>query len=81
MQLQAIADIHTCLTLLACDLRCSQVAAFIGAASDREVVFTRNATEAINLVAQTWGLSNLREGDEVLLTKRWIGCSELKDAL
>lgn len=42
-----------------------QVAAFIGAASDREVVFTRNATEAINLVAQSWGLDNIREGDEV----------------
>lgn len=45
-----------------------KVAAFIGAASDREVVFTRNATEAINLVAQTWGLSNLKEGDEIVLS-------------
>jgi selenocysteine lyase/cysteine desulfurase len=44
-----------------------QVAAFIGADSDREVVFTRNATEAINLVAQTWGLENIKEGDEVQL--------------
>lgn len=46
------------------DARCT-VARFIGAASDREVVFTRNATEAINLVAQTWGVSNLQPGDEV----------------
>ncbi len=45
-----------------------KVAAFIGAASAREIVFTRNATEAINLVARTWGDANLREGDEVLLS-------------
>ena len=43
-------------------------AAFVGAASSREIVFTRNASEAINLVARTWGDANLREGDEVLLT-------------
>ena len=43
-------------------------AAFVGAASPREIVFTRNASEAINLVARTWGDANLREGDEVLLT-------------
>ena len=41
---------------------------FVGAASATEIVFTRNATEAINLVARTWGDANLREGDEVLLT-------------
>ncbi|KAK6123114.1 hypothetical protein DH2020_043150 [Rehmannia glutinosa] len=34
----------------------------------REIVFTRNATEAINLVAYSWGLSNLKKGDEVVLT-------------
>jgi len=45
-----------------------KVAAFIGAASAREIVFTRNASEAINLVARTWGEANLHEGDEVLLT-------------
>ena len=44
------------------------MAAFIGAASPREIVFTRNASEAINLVARTWGEANLREGDEVLLS-------------
>jgi len=42
----------------------AKVAAFIGATSDREVVFTRNASEAINLVAHTWGLANLKPGDE-----------------
>jgi len=45
-----------------------KVAAFIGAASAREIVFTRNASEAINLVARSWGDANLREGDEVLLS-------------
>jgi cysteine desulfurase/selenocysteine lyase len=46
----------------------SLVAAFVGAASAREIVYTRNASEAINLVARTWGEANLREGDEILLT-------------
>lgn len=37
-------------------------------ASAREIVFTRNASEAINLVARTWGDANLKQGDEILLT-------------
>jgi len=44
------------------------VRAFINAASTREVIFTRNATEAINLVARAWGDTNLGPGDEVLIT-------------
>ena len=44
------------------------VADFIGAASARECVFVRNTTEAINLVAQTWGRRNIREGDLIVLT-------------
>jgi len=43
------------------------VAALIGGA-EHEVVFTRGATEAINLVAQTWGIANLRPGDRILLS-------------
>jgi cysteine desulfurase/selenocysteine lyase len=43
----------------------AKVARFIGAPSDREIVFTRNASEAINLVANTWGVANLKQGDEV----------------
>jgi hypothetical protein len=43
----------------------STVARFIGASSHREVIFTRNATESINLVAQSWGEANLQTGDEV----------------
>ena len=46
----------------------TSTARFISASSPREIVFTRNASEAINLVARTWGDANLREGDEVLLT-------------
>jgi cysteine desulfurase / selenocysteine lyase len=44
------------------------VARFIGAAEPREVIFTRNATEGINLVAQAWGRTNVREGDEILIS-------------
>ena len=42
---------------------------FIGAADVREIVFTRNATESINLVAATWGRRNLKPGDEVLISE------------
>jgi cysteine desulfurase / selenocysteine lyase len=45
------------------------VARFINAPSAREVVFTRNATEGINLVAYAWGLPNLGPGDVVLVTE------------
>eukprot|EP00803_Ostreobium_quekettii_P006604 evm.model.scf_166.3 EVM.evm.TU.scf_166.3 scf_166:14470-16415(+) len=45
-----------------------QVAAFVGAGESREVVFTRNASEAMNLVAYSWGMSNLREGDEIIIS-------------
>ncbi|MBO9310190.1 MAG: aminotransferase class V-fold PLP-dependent enzyme, partial [Chloroflexi bacterium] len=42
---------------------------FLGAASSREIIFTRNATEAINLVAHAWGLANLRPGDQILISE------------
>jgi cysteine desulfurase/selenocysteine lyase len=45
------------------------VADHLGAADRREVVFVRNATEAINLVARAWGDANLGEGDRILLTE------------
>jgi len=41
---------------------------FINAASTKEIVFTRNATEAINLIVQTWGRKNLKAGDTVILS-------------
>jgi cysteine desulfurase/selenocysteine lyase len=45
-----------------------KVAQFINARSRNEIVYTRNATEAINLVAYSWGLDNLKTGDEIILT-------------
>jgi len=44
------------------------VARFLNARDESEVVWVRGATEAINLVAATWAASNLRPGDEVVLT-------------
>jgi len=44
------------------------VRAFVNARSVREIIFTRNATESINLVARAWSDANLRAGDEVLIT-------------
>lgn len=46
-----------------------RIAAFIGAGSSEEVIFTRNTTESINLVAFTWARAFLRPGDLVLLTE------------
>lgn len=46
-----------------------KIARFLNASSEREIVFTRNATEAINLVASTWGDANLKAGDEIILTE------------
>jgi len=45
-----------------------KIARFINARSHQEVVYTRNASEAINLVAYTWGLDQLQPGDEVVLS-------------
>jgi cysteine desulfurase / selenocysteine lyase len=47
----------------------ASVARFIGAPDAHEVVFTRNATEAINLVAYAWGRRNIGRGDVILLTE------------
>ncbi|MFZ9696381.1 MAG: SufS family cysteine desulfurase [Ilumatobacteraceae bacterium] len=46
----------------------SAVRRFINAPKVHEVIFTKNATEALNLVAQSWGSANLRAGDAVVLT-------------
>jgi hypothetical protein len=43
----------------------AKVAGLINAPTDREIVFTRNASEAINLVAYSWGMEHLKQGDEV----------------
>jgi cysteine desulfurase/selenocysteine lyase len=46
----------------------AKVAAFVNAPAADEIVFTKNATEALNLVAQAWGRANLAAGDVVVLT-------------
>lgn len=47
----------------------SKVADFIGSPSEKNIIFTRNATESINLVAQSWGRVHLKAGDEILITE------------
>ena len=44
------------------------VRAFLNAKSSREIIFTRNSTESLNLVAYSYGLSHVKEGDEVLVS-------------
>jgi cysteine desulfurase/selenocysteine lyase len=46
-----------------------KVAKFINARSTEEIVFTRNATEALNLVAYSWGRSNVNNGDTIVITE------------
>src|SRR5687767_7836568 len=46
-----------------------KVRKYLNAASSREIVFVRGTTEAINLVAQTFGRANVGRGDEVLITE------------
>jgi cysteine desulfurase/selenocysteine lyase len=43
---------------------------FLNASSTREIIFVRGATEGINLIAQSWGRRNVREGDEIVIT--WL---------
>ena len=47
----------------------AKVASFVGATRTTEILFAKNATEALNLVANSWGRANLAEGDAVLLTE------------
>ena len=46
-----------------------KVSEFINASSPNEIVFTRNTTEAINLVATSWAEENLKEGDEIIISE------------
>ena len=50
------------------ELARKKVQAFLNASSPGEIVFARGATEAINLVAKSWGEQNLKEGDEIMIT-------------
>lgn len=71
---QTNANIHRGLHTLsqeatdAHELARQKVQGFINAASSREVIFTRGTTESINLVAQSWGRTNLKAGDQVLVS-------------
>ncbi|MGD2157507.1 MAG: cysteine desulfurase [Anaerolineales bacterium] len=51
------------------ELARKKIADFIGADSASQVIFTRNTTESINLVAQSWGRANLQDGDLIILTE------------
>ena len=51
------------------ELARQKVATFVNAPSPREIIFTRQATEALNLVAYAWGLNNLGPGDVVVVTE------------
>jgi cysteine desulfurase/selenocysteine lyase len=46
-----------------------KIGEFINASTDKEIIFTRNTTEAINLVSQSWGKTFLKAGDEIILTE------------
>src|ERR687885_2216650 len=46
-----------------------KVAKFINARSTDEIIFTRNATEAINLISYSWGRSNINKNDEIVITE------------
>ena len=45
-----------------------KVRKFLNAPTGDAVIFTRNATEAINLVASSWGMDNISEGDEIIIS-------------
>src|SRR6186713_1577176 len=47
----------------------TRVAKFINARSAEEIIWTRGTTEGLNLVANTWGLKNLKAGDVIMLTE------------
>ncbi|MBI1741964.1 cysteine desulfurase [Candidatus Acetothermia bacterium] len=68
------ANVHRAVHTLSYEASCAyeeahkKVAKFIGAKSWREVVFTRNATESMNVVAYAWGLQHLQPDDEIVVT-------------
>lgn len=91
---ECYANVHRGVYFLSEEATCSyehardKVASFINAAAREEVIFTRNTTESINLVAYAWGRANIGPGDRVLLTEMehhsnivpWQLLAEEKDA-
>ncbi len=65
------------------------VADFVGGVQPEEIIFTRGTTEAINLVAYTWGETNIKEGDEIVITEMehhanlvpWVMLAKRKNAI
>ncbi len=52
-----------------------KIKSFLNAADAHEIIFTRSATESVNLVAQTWGRQNIKEGDEVIVSEMEHHCN------
>lgn len=74
VQREGYANIHRGVYKISQDLTAAyeatrhKIANFIGAGSEKEIIFTRNSTDAINLVAHSWGRVHLNSGDEVILS-------------
>ncbi len=47
----------------------AKTAKFIGGVDERGIVFTKNTTDSLNLIAQSWGKTNIKKGDEIILTE------------
>ncbi len=75
VQSNGYANIHRGLYAISQDLTAdfeavrAKIAKFIGASNEKEIIFTRNTTESINLVAQSWGRAHLSEGDEIIISE------------
>ncbi len=75
VQREGYSNIHRGLYRISQDLTAAfeavreKVAQFINAKTDKEIIFTRNATESINLIAQSWGRAHLQVGDEIIITE------------
>ncbi len=52
-----------------------KIKSFLNAADAHEIIYTRNATESVNLVAQTWGRQNIKEGDEIIVSEMEHHCN------
>ena len=66
--IDSYASIHTSDAIESFEAVRHKVKSFINAASNKEIIFVRSATEAIHLVAQTYGKANLKMGDEIVIT-------------